>query len=251
MTNAADLPKPLGFPNCRLCAYKGNGTPALCAKCAARTLKPLAEHHCAVCGQNLATPTSKCWNIICGWEPRVRRFTRVDAVALYATPLEQTIKEYKYGHKPGSIGWGTIFGRLLVGWLNAHAAEIADIDLIFGNPTAPDRTPLQHIEAMMKAAHAEDSLGRWPIADPESPVLIKQHETKKSAGGGVRWGDKMEAAREHAAALKLRQSVEGKRVLLVDDVFTTGSQFHTVGKFLMETGKAKEVRGLVLARVPG
>lgn len=61
----------------------------------------------------------------------------------------------------------------------------------------------------------------------------------------------MEAAREHAAALKLRQSVEGKRVLLVDDVFTTGSQFHTVGKFLMDTGKAKEVRGLVLARVPG
>ncbi|OKJ46898.1 hypothetical protein AMK27_39600 [Streptomyces sp. CB02009] len=104
---------------------------------------------------------------------------------------------------------------------------------------------------MMKAAHAEDGLGRWPIADPESPVLLKRHETKKSAGGGVRWNEKMEAAREHAAALSLRQDVEGKRILLVDDVFTTGSQFHTVGKFLMETGKAKEVRGLVLARVPG
>ncbi|MFC9261292.1 ComF family protein [Streptomyces hydrogenans] len=211
----------------------------------------MAEHHCGVCGQRLATLTANCWNIICGWKPGVRRFTRVDAVALHAPPLKETIWEYKYGQKPGSIGWGTIFGRLIVGWLNAHADEVADINLILGNPTAPDRTPLQHIEAMMKAAHAEDGLSRWPIADPESPVLIKRHETKKSAVSGVRWNEKMEAAREHAAALSLRQDVEGKRILLVDDVFTTGSQFHTVGKFLTETGKAKEVRGLVLARVPG
>ncbi|MBV7249225.1 hypothetical protein KDV96_36670 [Streptomyces sp. MW-W600-10] len=102
---------------------------------------------------------------------------------------------------------------------------------------------------MMKAAHAEDGLDRWPLAAPDSPVLVKTRETAKSAGKG--WHEKMDAAREHAAALRLRQSVEDKRILLVDDVFTTGSQFHTVGKFLREAGKAKEVRGLVLARVPG
>ncbi|MFJ7911044.1 hypothetical protein [Kitasatospora sp. NPDC096204] len=39
----------------------------------------------------------------------------------------------------------------------------------------------------------------------------------------------------------------GKRILPVDEVFTTGPRFHTVGKFLIETGEAKEVRGLVLA----
>lgn len=71
------------------------------------------------------------------------------------------------------------------------------------------------------------------------------------AGRGVRRGRRWEAAREHATALKLRQSVEGRRVLLVDDVFTTGSRFHTVGKLLIETGRASDVSGLVLARVPG
>ncbi|MFI8515391.1 ComF family protein [Streptomyces sp. NPDC085460] len=203
-----------------------------------------------MCSQTLAVPGAKCGNIICGWSAGTRFFTRVDALALYATPLEQTIKEYKYDLKAGSQGWGVIFGRLIVGWLEANEHLVDDIELIIGNPTAPDRTPLQHIETMMKAAHTEDALGRWPIADPESPVLIKQHETKKSATGGVRWAEKMEAAREHASALRLRQSVKGKRVLLVDDVFTTGSQFHTVSRFLIERGHAREVRGLVLARVP-
>ncbi|MFD5768255.1 ComF family protein [Streptomyces sp. NPDC127049] len=248
MTHAADLPKPLGFPNCPRCPYVLTGTPETCALCAAKTIKPLAQHHCALCSQNLSAAGAACWNKICNWTPEQRFFTRVDAIALFAYPLESAIKRFKYDE--GNAGWGTIFGRLVVGWLNAHADEVADIDLILGNPTAPDRIPIQHIEAMMKAAHAEDSLGRWHIADPESPVLIKWHETKKSAVGGVRWSEKMEAAREHAAALRLRQGVEGKRILLVDDVFTTGSQFYTVGKFLMETGKAKEVRGLVLARVP-
>ncbi|GAA3882731.1 hypothetical protein GCM10023084_39550 [Streptomyces lacrimifluminis] len=249
MTHQSDLPKRLVFPQCRRCAYRFTGTTQVCAECAASAVRPLAEHHCAVCGQTLAVPGAKCWNKICGWDADTRFFTRVDALALYAFPLEQTIKEYKYALQDGSQGWGVIFGRLIVGYLEANQSMFADIDLILGNPTAPGRAPLQHIEMMMRAAHAEDGLDRWPLADPDSPVLVKTRETAKSAGKG--WYEKMDAAREHAAALGLRQSVEGKRILLVDDVFTTGSQFHTVGKFLREAGKAKEVRGLVLARVPG
>ncbi|SBW22927.1 hypothetical protein FDG2_3319 [Candidatus Protofrankia californiensis] len=60
----------------------------------------------------------------------------------------------------------------------------------------------------------------------------------------------MAAAHEHAEALDLRGSVEDKSVLLVDDIFTTGSQIHTVAKRLQAAWGANEVRGLVLARVP-
>ncbi|MFE7779208.1 hypothetical protein ACFU5O_36125 [Streptomyces sp. NPDC057445] len=143
-----------------------------------------------------------------------------------------------------------IFGRLIVGWLKAHEDEVRDIDLIIGNPTARDRAPLQHVETMMQAAYAEDALGQWHIADPASPVLIKLRETGKSASSAATWQDKMDAAREHASVLHLRRSVAGKRILLVDDVFTTGAQFHTVGTFLTTQGRAKEVRGLVLGRTP-
>ncbi|MGW4202381.1 ComF family protein [Streptomyces sp. NPDC004726] len=91
---------------------------------------------------------------------------------------------------------------------------------------------------------------RRVIADPSRPVMVKTRETKKSAGGGVSWNGKMAAAKEHATALKLRIPVQGKRILLVDDVFTTGATFHTVGKYLMQEAGAAEVRGLDLARVP-
>ncbi|MFF8415036.1 ComF family protein [Streptomyces omiyaensis] len=223
------------------------GTPEICALCATKTLRPLAQYHCKLCSQTLSAADASCRNPICRWTPEQRFFTRVDAVALFAAPLDAKIKKFKYD---GATGWAVIFGRLIVGWLNAHADQVADINLIIGNPSALERAPIQHIETIMLAAHAEDTAGRWPIATPSSPVLVKTSETKKSAGDGVTWSDKMEAAKAHAAALKLRHSVEGKRILLIDDVFTTGATFHAVGKMLMTQGGATEVRGLVLARVP-
>ncbi|WNI19219.1 ComF family protein [Actinacidiphila sp. ITFR-21] len=123
-----------------------------------------------------------------------------------------------------------------------------DIDLIVGNPTAADRDPFQHIEAIMQAASTEDTRASWPLDDPLNPVLIKQYETPKSATRS--WQEKIAAAKEHAEALALKGDVTGKRILLVDDVFTTGAQFFTVAKFLRQSGLAAEVRGLVLARVP-
>ncbi|MGW1768928.1 ComF family protein [Streptomyces sp. NPDC002073] len=224
-----------------------NGSPAVCSKCAARTMRPLAEHHCGTCRQSLSAAGAECGNRICNWAPERRFFTRVNAVALFAYPLKGPVKAFKYD--AGKAGWAVIFGRLIVGWMNDHAEEMAGIDLVIGNPSAAGRKPLQHLETIMLAAHAEDTTGQWPIAAPDSPILIKLRETPKSAGEGVRWNDKMEAAKAHAAALQLQQNVRGKRILLVDDVFTTGATFHTVGKLLTEAGAA-EVRGLVLARVP-
>ncbi|WP_408055567.1 ComF family protein [Streptomyces radicis] len=48
--------------------------------------------------------------------------------------------------------------------------------------------------------------------------------------------------------MEVRADVRGKKILLVDDVFTTGLQMHAVSKLLLSHG-AREVHGLVLARV--
>jgi predicted amidophosphoribosyltransferase len=165
---------------------------------------------------------------------------------MFTGPWDQKIRAYKYG---GERGWAVLFGRLIVGWLEQHAEDVEDIDLIIGNPTSPDRKPYQHIEAIMAAAEAEDHSSRWPIAPSESPVLVKTRRTTPSAAPGATWEAKQNAAREHAEALQLRSSVAGMKILLVDDVFTTGWQMRAVSHLLLREG-AREVRGLVLARFP-
>jgi predicted amidophosphoribosyltransferase len=239
------LPEPLGFPRCPDCAYKLTGAPATCAACANATLPQVAAAHCSVCSQALADAGSACGNRICGWPIEQRFFSRVDAVAMYDGALKLTLPRLKYD---GALGWAMIYGRLIVGWLDNHAAEVSDIDVIIGNPTAPDRQP-QHVEAIMRAASEANRTGRWPFADPDRPVLVKTRSTTASAVQGAFWQNKMTAAQEHASALELRSEVEGQRVLLVDDVFTTGAQMVTVASFLRDQG-ATEVRGLVLARAP-
>ncbi|WP_059008084.1 ComF family protein [Streptomyces specialis] len=159
----------------------------------------------------------------------------------------RVICDYKYS--ADNQGWAIIFGRLIVGWLEQHAADVQGIDLIIGNPTSPARQPHQHIEGIMAAADIEDQPDRWPLAPKDEPFLTKRNLTTTSAVTGTNWHAKMQAAQEHARELELHGDARGKRILLVDDTCTTGAQMHTVGAFLRKHG-AREVRGLVLARVP-
>ncbi|MEW1914800.1 phosphoribosyltransferase family protein [Kitasatospora sp. NPDC085895] len=243
MTGSAANPEPLGFPRCADCAYRLTGAPEICARCATATLPQVAEAHCLVCSQALSGPGTVCGNRICGWSLEQRHFTRVDAVAMYDGALKQTLPLLKYN---GRLGWALIYGRLIIGWLDNHADQAADIDLILGNPTSPDRKP-RHIEEIMRAASAANRTGRWPVADPDHPVPTKRQATAPSAG--TSWQAKMAAAEEHAAAIDLHTAVAGRKLLLVDDVFTTGAQMTTIARLLRSHG-AREVRGLVLARAP-
>ncbi|MFC4048328.1 ComF family protein [Actinomadura syzygii] len=207
-----------------------------------RTLPLLADSRCRVCSQTL-TAGARCSNRICGWHVNRRGFTRVDAIAMFSSPLDGAIRAFKY--EEGKAAWAVVFGRLVLGWLQTHEDQVADVDLIVGNPTPPDRQPLQHIERILAAAAAEDTREHWPLRPYR--VLVKPDPTPRSAGGS--WQEKMAAAKEHAAAIRLGESVEGKNVVLFDDIFTTGAQTSQVALMLREAG-ASSVRGLVLARTP-
>lgn len=79
---------------------------------------------------------------------------------------------------------------------------------------------------------------------------MKQTETARSANRTL--DEKRAAATAHAAALSWtgdNSDIKGATILLVDDVFTSGSQLQHVALRLRATGAA-DVRGLVLARVP-
>lgn len=233
---------PLGFPQCPSCPFLRTGTPQICAACAASTIEQVPSRHCPICSQALPVGQS-CHNVICRWPLQARHFSRVDAVAMYSGDLASRLKAYKYD---GRFGWALILGRLIVGWLGRVQPQV---DLIVGNPTAATRQPYQHIERIVQAAQVEDVARRWPFISPDQPILVKREETPKSAGNG--WQAKMTAGQAHADAVQVigSERFRGSRVLLVDDLFTTGAQFVTVSRLLRSAGAA-DVRGLVIARTP-
>lgn len=242
----AGLPDPAGFPDCPVCAYVLTGTARLCSDCAGRTLQPVADSHCPVCSQAVA-PGGQCGNWLCALPQERRGFSRVDAVAVYSGALRDKIHKLKY---EGRSGWAMIFGRLLVGWMESHPEQMQGVDHVVGNPTHVGRRPLQHIEAIMDAAYTEDVTHAYPLSAPGAHRLVKTTETPRSANKNL--DDKRTAAAAHAAALMWTgdtSDIRGSTMLLVDDVFTSGSQLQHVALRLRASG-ATDVRGLVLARVP-
>lgn len=126
---------PLGFPYCPRCPYLQGGSSDVCFSCARRAFEPIAPTPCGVCSQFLE-PDGACPNWLCA-DP-TRRIERIDAIAYLSGPLRRKIAAYKYDAR---YGWATIFGRVLLGWLEANLRERRP-DLIVANPTWVDPTPV-------------------------------------------------------------------------------------------------------------
>ncbi len=167
---------------------------------------------------------------------------RIEAITLFVHPLEAVIKRFKY---EGKSGWAKIFARLLLGHLET-SWEPASVDLIVANPSGPDRT---HTQDVLKSARVQDLLGKWPFDDDADPAFHKPTDTMQSAGKSI--GEKQEAATQHAEALRLRhpERIKGKRVVVYDDICTTGLQLNAVARKMRDWG-AESVCGIVLARQP-
>lgn len=235
---------PLGFPKCPQCTYLGNGPPQTCLACAASTFEGIAPNACPVCNQML--DGDNCPNWLCS-DPH-RRIARIRAIAYSSGPLRQKIINYKYN---GKYGWSLIFGRLLVAWLDRNARSDRP-DLIIANPTflGEGGASFGHTERVLDVAATEDVLGEWPFDTDDPRAVVKVIATSKSAASTA--SAKRAAAEELLTALRLPdpQRITGRRILVYDDVCTTGSQLNTVAGFLIDEGGAAHVEGIVLARAP-
>jgi predicted amidophosphoribosyltransferase len=227
-----------------------------CIDCVRETVPPRPPIRCRICKQALSERGELCRNRLCLVPPRARGFGHVAAISVHTAPLTRALREYKYD---GVRSWRLVFGRLLLGWLEDHPGWAGRNDLILPNPSYRRREPYRHVESILQAAVDEDEIpvdrpgpraGQlWPI-HPRG--LLKIRPTPRSAGGS--YAAKREAARAHADAVRLRlgmrEQMVGARVLLVDDVFTTGAQLDAVGRKLQQSWGVARVDALVIARHP-
>jgi predicted amidophosphoribosyltransferase len=232
---AANRPEPLGFPKCAHCPLLETGSASTCYDCAGRVLPQHDGPTCVVCGQLMSG--GWCGNRIC--HDPARGFGKAHVVAVHRDDLRTVNLRYK---NDGKTGWARILARIVVGYLDEHV-EFGEVDLILPNPShGADR---QHNERIINAARDEDPF--WPF-DHEPWALTKTAATPRSASNTL--AEKLRVAKLHAEVIAVnRSAVEGKRILVYDDVFTTGAQLDQVGRLLKANG-ALSVDGLVLARAP-
>lgn len=160
-------------------------------------------------------------------------------------PLRRAIDRYKVD---GKRGWAAIFGRVLLGYLQAKRGVFGGYDLIIPSPTyvGDGGRIFDHTGLVIERAAEEDD-DEWPFA---LGVLEKVAAT--TAFRGKTWRRRYEISEDELRpALKIPRPklVRDKRVLVYDDVYTEGLTLRTVARCLREAG-ATEVSEVVLARQP-
>ena len=164
----------------------------------------------------------------------------------YAYPWSGLISRYKFGEHPG---WAAFFATVLLKapGVDQALADLTDTDLILPVPLSRERLQTRGFNQAWELAHA---LARQSLcsANTDSTLLLRVKNTRPQTEllrqerlANVQGAFQIDPLR--AAGLK------GKRVILVDDVMTSGASLFTAAEALRAAGAA-HVTGLVLARTP-
>jgi len=209
---------------CRLCTARFAQTLPRCRTCALAVIGALDQ--CAAC---------------------VRQPPPLDAAfaaVSYGFPWSELIARYKFGTDPA---WAAVFGELLLQTpdLSAHLGGLQPDDWLLPMPLSARRLQSRGYNQAWQLTQALGVLSRTParcdatlllrIKDtPPQTRLDRQARLQNVQGAFV------------VAPLRLA-GLEGKQVVLIDDVMTSGASLFAAAQALRDAGAAG-VTGVVFAR---
>jgi ComF family protein len=226
------------FPSdCRLC-----GSPLLnisrlpvCEECLS-SIRPLGDGLCSVCGERLPGP----YGLFVEGEIRCtlcRRFeppyVKASAYGSYEGGLRELIHLLKYdGVRPAA----KVLGRML-------AEAIGPLQPLFSeNRVAMVPVPLHARKRRQRGFNQTEQIAHAALKLDHSrrfelkPVLERTRETQSQIG--LSRHQRRENLRG-AFAVTTREMIRGREVLLVDDVFTTGTTVSECARVLRRAGATK------------
>lgn len=168
-------------------------------------------------------------------------FSRARAAVAYTGVARQLVHQLKFGDRTELAPW-------MARWMARAGAELlADADVIVPVPLHRWRFFMRRFNQSAELARALSQLSGKPFA-PDAVTRIKA--TQSQVGLGAR--EREENVRGAFRVDRSRQNrVNGRRVLVIDDVYTTGTTVKAVTKALKKAG-ARDVDVLTFARVlPG
>ncbi|MCB1956793.1 MAG: ComF family protein [Rhodocyclaceae bacterium] len=220
---------PILLAECFLCGRE-DGQAAVCPACSADLPTWRAERACPCCALPVGSAT------VCGrCLRRPPQFDQSRALFDYAFPAMQLVRALKYG------------GRLdLARWLGECAAGLiadpAGWDAVIPVPLHADRL-------RERGFNQAGELARWVAATASIPLAAggvrRSRATPSQAGLAAR-----ERRRNLKGAFELTGALPGRRIVVVDDVMTTGATLDELAGVLKRAG-AEAILNLVVARTPG
>lgn len=196
---------------------------------------------CVFCRRVLPSGTrgscSACRETVMSDIPPIRggNFSRCCVAMEYGGSVRDAIIRFKFKDQPG---YATEFGRILAETIRKQAK--GDFDLLTWIPVSPERLKKRgYDQAMLIAMSAALELD-----DVAVETLRKQRHNPAQSSIS-------DAAQRRSNVLGAYEATDpeliaGKRILLVDDIITTGSTMEEASRTLLEAG-AREVIGAALA----
>lgn len=227
------------FPtSCTTCSrtLRGDAIPFVCDQCW-HSIRPLQGPACPRCARPFPSPHALIHSPthLCGDCRRKKpAFTRAWSLYPYASPLREAIALFKY-HKRYALAGA--LGELLT---KALPHEI-EVDLIMPVPLHPARLRTREFNQSLLLAQALSDRLETPLSYTNL-VRVRDTIAQISLPRSARL-----ANLRGAFALRMPKALRANRVLLVDDVYTTGTTLHECAKVLRRAG-ASDVYGLTLAR---
>jgi ComF family protein len=217
-------------PQCVVCNAYGA---LLCAACA-QGVEPIGPAICACCGRPQQIYIPKCEQC---QQQTTNALSAVRIAALHTSPLREVIHAFKYGQHPELA---TPLARYLVALVQKYSwlTQLQSIDGVVPVPLySVRRTERGYNQAELLASAFCHSV-QLPLC---SAWLVRQRSTRSQVG--LTAGERQQNVQD---AFVAAQAVVGKRILLVDDVYTTGATMRACAQAAMNAG-ASAVYGLALA----
>ena len=222
----ADLLNLLLPPACPLCRRE-SVRPGICSDCAAG-IHPVASPCCPRCA--LPYPAEEGTDHLC--EPCLRKapsFARVRAAGVYEQTLRQAVHHFKYR---GAVDLDRPLGKLLVA-ATKEPKSTPRPDLLVPVPLHKSRMRERTYNQSLLLAKALGKEWRLPVS---ARLLVRTRETLPQQGLNAQLRrDNMKGA------FALSAPLAGERILLIDDVLTTGATANECSRVLLEGGAAEVV----------